>query len=131
VQSLLVGHHGDAEARVLDQPLLHGVVEDGVLARAQEDPGRLVAQLRGAGELAQPVGDERAGARGIELAGGVGDLLLPLPDGEGLRDLLVEGHAREEIPHALVHRTRAIAIERGVLRERGRRRREPEPRPSV
>jgi hypothetical protein len=61
------------------------------------------------------------GARGIELAGGVGDLLLAFPDAEGLRDLLVQGHAREEIPHALVHRARAIAVERGVLRERGKR----------
>src|SRR6185436_7470540 len=56
-----------------------------------------------------------------ELAGGVGDLLLALPDAEGLRDLLFEGHAREEIAHALVHRARAIPVERRVLRERRQR----------
>ena len=121
VQRLFVEHHGNAEPRVLDHPLLDGVDELGVLAWLTYRPPR-----GGSGDFARPgdlsdaVADERLGLPWHESPRLVLDFDFLAPDAEELRDLFLEGHPREQVGHARVDRNGRVAVTR-TCPERSRR----------
>ncbi len=111
VETFLVKHDGNAEARVFDKELLNGV---GQLRHASR--GFAAARVAGAPDLA----DTTAIAEGffrfglIEVALLVDELLgLLLPDARHLRSLLFQRHAGEEIFYAARGRQARILIGRG------------------
>jgi len=108
-ERLLVGDGGDAEPRVLHQVTLELVQEAGApfgLDRARAEGPR---------ELPHAVAQQlvhRLVMRGPAAAGPVlaGVFRWPQPDGEELRDLLLEGHAFEQVGNALVDGKTRITI---------------------
>ncbi len=108
-QRLLVGDGGDAEARVLQQvalELVHGAGAPFGLDRARAEGSRELPHA-----VAQQLGHVEA-ARGPAAAGPVlaGVARRPEPDGEELRDLLLERHAFQQVGGALVGGEPRIAI---------------------
>ncbi len=99
--------------------MLHGVDEGDRLRHVTKDvlqrvvglPGNAVA---GPGNLADAVGEHAAGLGGIEVAVGVLDIALALPDAGDLRDLLLQGHAREEVIDPRRDRRLRILVDRLV-----------------
>ena len=81
VQRLLVEHRRNAEPRVLDQPLLHGVHEHGVLARRPHrasGTGRAISLGRDTSPMPNPM--SACAFVGIEPPLRVLDLALAVPD---------------------------------------------------
>jgi hypothetical protein len=113
VQGLLVEHHGDAEARVLDHPLLDRVGELGVLARAAHvRAGGGPANLAGARQLAEAMTEQCGRAARDEGALGVLQRLERRPARDELRDLLLDRHAPEQIDDALGDRAGGVLVQR-------------------
>ena len=124
VQRLLVEHHGNPEPRVLEHPLLDGVGELGVLARAADvGPGLGSADLAGPRQLSDALAEQRGGAGRDERALGVLQRLEGRPAGRQLRDLLLERHPPEQIGDALGHGARGVLVDRRRLLRRQHRHR--------
>jgi hypothetical protein len=103
VERLLVGEGGDAEPRVLDEPLLHGVDEDRALPGSQGDSLGLLAELARPGQLADPMCQRGPGTFGVEPPIVAGDPILLSPEGERLSGLLLERHPRQQVGDAALH----------------------------
>jgi hypothetical protein len=121
VQNLVVEDGGDAEARLLDEPLLERVGEACGLAR--------VFALALSRDLPDAVLEHEPRLLGREVAAvgrGAGtrpDLRALLPDADELRHLLFERHAAEQVRHApLDGQARVLIVGRPALPPRRARR---------
>ena len=110
VQALLVEDGGDAEAGFLDEPALDVVAEFDLVDDGSAGV-RWSAQLAGARDVADAVGDEDGGGIGVP-AGlpGVHPFFI-LPDGGDLGDFLLQRHAADEVFDAVVDRSGGVAVE--------------------
>src|SRR5262245_46012674 len=123
VQTFLVEEDRDSQPRVVDSIALDRIdqrdgltlVPKGCLERAA---GSL--QIIGAREVADAGRVQAASLGGIELTLRIEELALLRPDRSDLRNLLLEGHARQEIFDPLFDRRRGIFID-GALWWRRRR----------
>ena len=121
VKRLLVEHRGHCQPRVLHHPVLDRVDELCRLARIAS----LVAAFHAvahARDLPDAVLKNRRRLGRIEVAGGIHQRALLLPDRQRLRDLLLERHPREQILHAAINRKRSVLVWWGGLCGKSERR---------
>jgi hypothetical protein len=86
------------------------------VAAARETRRYCAARIGRPGEAAKTVRVSGGGLRGVELQLGVENLSFPLPDGLHLSNLLLQGHAAEQILDAGSQRSRRILVQRGRRR---------------
>ena len=117
VQAFAVKESRDAEASVIHRVVLHRVDEGDRLWNVTEDVLQRVIGFQGdavagPGDLADAVGEHTARLRRIEVAVGILDRALALPDAGNLRDLLLQGHAGEEVVDPRGNRCLRVLVDR-------------------